>query len=577
MPLPTVRATVSPRFRAFSLRTTLLRAQTIRSFRLTSTPTGGSRPGRRRDHRPINALAALIVGAAALQPGLAAADNDDPPGGRPAERPAAEVSKDLAPWEAIEGAVDRGTYRLGPGDRLAVTITGPVQRTEHVQVSAEGTLLLPPAVGVLVAGHTIDESQSIVRDALRSYYRGIEVRLDLVAVRRFEVYALGLVANIGTYVADAATRVSTVVDEAGGLLSSSSQRQIRLLHADGSEEQVDLLRFLLHGDYDANPFLLDGDRIVIPVAGEKASVRGAVGRPDDYEVVPGETVQDLIRLAGGTTPGADRTRVAVNRFSGDVESPTEGQIVDLDHPAREIPARPGDQIFVFAQPQWHVRRTVDVRGEVRFPGLYVVNEGQETLKSIIERAGGFTQNASVHSAKLTRSIGVETVDPEFERLKSIDVADMNTDEYEYFKLKSRTRPGLVVADFAALFEEGDLSEDVAIRRGDRIDVPTAVQSIDVAGQVASPGAVAFEEERPIKWYIEKAGGYGWRASKGKTRVIRAQTGEWVSAKNVKELQIGDTIWVPEKPERDYWEAFKEGLVLTGQVLTVYLVIDRIAQ
>jgi protein involved in polysaccharide export with SLBB domain len=224
-----------------------------------------------------------------------------------------------------------------------------------------------------------------------------------------------------------------------------------------------------------------------------------------------------------------------------------------------------------------VRRAVEVRGEVEFPGVYVIDEGEETLGKLISRAGGLTSEAAVQEATLTRSIGTETVDPEFERLKLIEVADMTRDEYEYFKLRSREHKGRVVVDFERLLIGGVASEDVLLRRGDIVAVPTATRSIKVAGQVAAPGAIAFEEGKPVKWYIERAGGYAWRASKGKTRVIRARSGEWVKAKDARDLGPGDTIWVPEKPERDYWEMFKEGLAITSQILTAYLVIDRISE
>lgn len=479
--------------------------------------------------------------------------------------------------EAIEGPIDRSEYQLGPGDRVTLTLSGPLQRLIPSTVTAEGTLLAPPAVGVRVAGLTVEAAESAVRAALDEYYRGVAVRLDVVAVRSFEVYVLGMVQKIGTYVADGTTRVSTAIHEAGGFLSTGSLRRVQLLRRDGSEISVDVHRFLLLGDFRGNPYLSDGDRIVVPIAGEKVTLYGAVGRPGEYETIPGETVRDLIALAGGPLPVGDTTRVELRRFRDDDGSLTDSQIVDLRGPDAAIPVRASDQITVHALADRHVRAVVDVLGEVASPGPYVINEGSETLRSVIARAGGFTLRASLPEATLSRSIAADVKDPEFERLRTIDVADMTTDEYEYFKLKSRERVGAVVVDFAALFAEGSDAEDISLRRGDRITVPMATQSVKVVGQVASPGAIAFEQGKPIRWYIDKAGGYSWRAASRKTRVIRAKTGEWVKAKSVDELEVGDTVWVPEKPERDYWQIFKETLATAGQIMTIYLVIDRIAE
>ena len=477
----------------------------------------------------------------------------------------------------IEGAVDRATYRLGPGDRVAVTMRGVTPRSVETNVSAEGTLVLQPGVSARVAGLTIDEAQSALRDALASFFQGVDVRLDLLQVRQFEVYVLGEVRSPGTYVAHGATRVSTIVEMAEGISENGSQRTIRIERSDGSVLRADLLSFLVLGKREANPFLSDGDRIMVPFSGERAVIGGSVARPDDYEVLADETITEIIQLAGGTTPGADRSRVEIRRFLTLSDPETERISVNLDDSSAVIKAQPGDQIFVYPIPDWHLRRQVEIVGEVLYPGSYVIDEGRETLTGVIARAGGFAPAAAISEVTLTRSIGKETIDPEFERLKKIEVSDMTEDEYEYFKLRSREHPGRVVVDVGRLFLEGDQTEDVLLRRGDILSVPLATQSVKVSGQVASPGAVKFEAGKPVRWYIDEAGGYGWRAEKGETRVIRARTGEWIPGNRAKVVEVGDTIWVPEKPERDYWELFRDYLVVVGQIATIYLVVDSIAE
>jgi protein involved in polysaccharide export with SLBB domain len=478
--------------------------------------------------------------------------------------------------EAIEAPVEREKYRLGPGDRLAVTLNLPTQRVLESVVTAEGTLIVPPAYGIRVAGLSIEEAQAVVFDSLRVYFKGISPHLDLMSVRRFEVYALGLVSKPGSYVVDGATRAAAVIDMAGDVVPGGSRRSIRVQAADGSSRRVDLVKFLAIGDRDANPVLQDGDWVVVPHTGETAVIRGAVSRPGSYEVLEGETVLDLIVVSGGSLASADRARVELRRFVTPSGLQTESALIDLDGPTASTTVQPGDQIFVPQIPEYHLQRTAVVEGEVLYPGTYVIDEGEETLSQLIARAGGLTEDASLHEATLTRSVGADTIDTEFERLKGIPVADMSRDEYEYFKLKSREKKGRVAVDFEAVFERGDKSADILLRRGDTIMIPVATYSIDVAGQVASPGAIAFEEGRDVRWYIKQAGGYGWRADGGKTRVIRSRTGQWVSADEVDELEPGDTIWIPERSDRGFWSGVKEGLVVVGQLLTVYLVIDAIS-
>jgi protein involved in polysaccharide export with SLBB domain len=157
------------------------------------------------------------------------------------------------------------------------------------------------------------------------------------------------------------------------------------------------------------------------------------------------------------------------------------------------------------------------------------------------------------------------------------VEEMTPDEYAFFKMKARERPGQMTINFRQLFENGDLTEDVLLKSGDQIVILKDRETIKISGAVASPGAIIYNPGFTIETYIERAGGYGWNARKNKTRVIKAQTGAWVWAKDVQSLGPGDTIWVPEKPYRDWWSLFLQGLSTMGQIATIILVVDTVSK
>ena len=98
--------------------------------------------------------------------------------------------------------------------------------------------------------------------------------------------------------------------------------------------------------------------------------------------------------------------------------------------------------------------------------------------------------------------------------------------------------------------------------------------VRVSGNVVNPGLLSFEPGRDFTFYIEKAGGYSWRASKGEVRVIKEVTGEWIKPGKSTRIHPGDTIWIPEKPDRDYWGFFKDTMIVLGNVATFYLVISE---
>ncbi len=483
-------------------------------------------------------------------------------------------------------AVLRSNYRLGPGDRLLITISGDVYRSWESVVTPEGLAIIEPAGGIRVAGLDLDQAAEVISRELGGYYRNVRITTLLIGVRQFEVHVLGEVRRPGRYVANALTTVSAIVQSAGGATGAGSTRNIRLLKTDGREFRADMDQFLKIGKTDHNPLLTEGDRIVIPINTGNVLVSGHVGRPGHYEWVDGERLKDYIDLSGGFLAGAIRSRIEVYQFkngsgslvdslSCDLEE-GEGEIGEADNPVIKM----GDQIFIRRLPDWHERTIAVVSGEVFYPGEYAIREGTETLLDLIARAGGVKEEGSLHEATLVRRTGQDEYDPEFERLKLIPVADMTEDEYEYLKLRSRERKGRVVVDFGKLLEGGEggeENEDLLLLRGDRITIPARKNAIAVSGQVANPGSVEYIIGEEVEYYIDRAGGYGWRARKNKTRIIRARTGEWLYASKVRHLEAGDTIWIPEKPQRDWWQIFKDTMTIAAQVATVYIVIDRASE
>jgi hypothetical protein len=98
----------------------------------------------------------------------------------------------------------------------------------------------------------------------------------------------------------------------------------------------------------------------------------------------------------------------------------------------------------------------------------------------------------------------------------------------------------------------------------------------VSGRAGAPGAVVYNEAFSVWDYIDRAGGYGWRASKD-VRVIKARTGEMKAADSALKIDPGDRIWIKEKPVRDYWSIFTQSMEVIGQVTTVVLLYVTITK
>ena len=472
---------------------------------------------------------------------------------------------------ALQGPVDPDAYRIGPGDVFAVTVVGPSPETWQLPVTPEGFVMLPRSGLVDVAGLSLAKAKEKITGALGDAYRNIDLHVALMSLRRVRVHVTGQVLRPGTYTGTALDLAGEMIAAAGGLTDEASRRAIRLVRRDGTELRVDLDRYDRTGDVEANPTILGGDVVRVPFVKQQVSVEGAVESPGIYEFVEGDRVGDLLEIAGGLTWDArtDSLEVRPRRFTGDSGAGT----LPLNEATLARAVRDGDQVNVGYLDDRSAFRFVTIEGQVRFPGPYGVREGTDRLSDIVRRAGGFTPRASLGEATLIRSHGAEKTDPEFERLKLIPVQDMSETEYAYFKSKSRERKGLVVVDFEA-FADGNEAEDHLLENGDRIFVPERRETITVSGSVTLPGLITYVPDRRAGYYIEQAGGYSSKADRGETTVIKSVTGEWEPAGDAGAIVPGDEIWVPERPERDWWQFAQDAVRFAASIATVYLVINQ---
>lgn len=474
----------------------------------------------------------------------------------------------------LEGTIDAGSYVLGVGDALTIGFWGEVNRHETVYVNPDGDILVIPVGPIKVDGLTLADARDLIRDKLSPYYTPTILSVSLVAVRTFQVHVVGMVAMPGAYEANAVTRVSQVIARAGTLHVNASQRNIEVRRGD-EVIRADLMRYVLLGDNDVNPFLRDGDVVHLPPRKGDVHVYGSVYRQGPYEFTQGETVGELIELAGGYRPEAITDSIEVQRFS--TADPTRWERLFLDGDASTLESSElhmDDHVFVRSIPNWHEDAHVFIRGEVTYPGRYVVEEGVEVLSEVIARAGGFTEEASLAEAILIRGIYARTDLPPEMELEALAEASQTMDwkEKDLFKTLTREPKGMASMSLAQLLAPGEEPFDPVLYDGDIIEVPRATNVVRVMGSANRPGLLPVEEGQYANHYIRQAGGYASRADKRGTRVIRARTGQKIKSGRAT-VNAGDIIWIPEKKERDGWETFRDVVWMLAQIATIFLVID----
>ena len=508
--------------------------------------------------------------------------------------------------EAYREVIETGNYIVGPGDKFLVYVSG-VENPFTSQVLAEGGLFIPQVGTINIGGMRLRDAQQKIKERFRLVLKVGEIDFELSQPRHFPVSITGMVAQPGVKITTGVERVSEVLSRAGGLNTMASTRNIRILKTArlvpamrstletaiaagkmGSIDElpfeiVDLERYKITGDSRYNPYVEDGDIIMVPPQAGKIGAMGALQRPDFFEFVPGDRLSDLLLLALGPAVDADTDNVILFRYEGDMTTRVSHE-VDLEgvlagDPEADMLLKSEDWLNVRAIPEYHSDSQVFISGEVKYPGYYVLEEGGMTLRQLIEQAGDFTQNASLAETRVVRQqfVGDDgEVDPEVERLRFVPVADRTELDNQYFIMKSRERPGQMSVDLVELFANGNEAHNIELLPGDVVVVPTLQQTITVSGAVAQPGAVVYDPAYTVWDYIERSGGYAWRASKD-VLVIKALSGEKKRAKDVTRLQAGDRIWIREKPVRDYWTIFTQSMGVIGQVATVVLLFVSITK
>ncbi len=501
---------------------------------------------------------------------------------KPEERKETEKQKAMPQPSLLDKAVNEDEYIIGPGDVFAVHLYGLGDEPLQAPVLPEGVLAIPK-VGVVQLGQiSLREAKQRIRDAIRDRVRIPQVDVQLAQVRQFKISVTGAVELPGLVVVSATDRVSEALKLAGGLQRKASQRNIRLMKYTDTTN-VDMAMFHATGAVDRNPYLNEGHVIFVPVVSDsfdKIEVYGAVNAPGVFEYRPGDRLSDLIALGFGLSVDADVDDGELVRFDALGERKSALHI-NLHHAIEEpsspvnLELQPDDRLFVRALAGYRRKEQVRISGEVKYPGTYPIQPGCETLLQLIEKAGGVLSNASLSEAEMYREARFfQQEKTSFDKLLQLETDKLSDFELQYLKEISSERTGKVAIDFERLLTQGHRELDVGLVDGDLIRIPAKSFSVTVMGRVVNPGLVPYREDAFVDYYIQAAGGYGYRADRGDIRIIKANTGAVVKAGNRTRVAMGDRIMVPQKKGINFWAAVKDVGLFLANVATIYIVVDQ---
>jgi protein involved in polysaccharide export with SLBB domain len=226
-------------------------------------------------------------------------------------------------------------------------------------------------------------------------------------------------------------------------------------------------------------------------------------------------------------------------------------------------------------PEWEEQETISILGEVRFPGRYPIRRG-ETLRQVVERAGGLSDLAFISGAVFTRDDLKEREQRQLELLADRlqrDLASLTLQQAQsgdsgasealsagqqlLTDLKTTQAVGRLVINLDEVLkaEPGDPAS-LIVRRGDALYIPRIAQEVTVLGEVQNSTSHLYRADLSRDDYIKLSGGVTPRADEGRTFIVRAdgsvaasEAAGWFSRDAPSSVNPGDTVVVPLDADR----------------------------
>lgn len=285
-----------------------------------------------------------------------------------------------APLQNVPAPAD---YIIGPGDRIVLSLWGGVDGQLRLTVDRNGQIAIPKVGTVTVAGVRAAELNRVLKGAVGRVYTHFGANASLDRLHSVQVYVVGSARHPGAYTVSGLSTLVNALFESGGPGPNGSMRRIELRRDGALVTTLDLYDFITQGKAAGDVHLEPGDVIVIPPAGPRVALLGALDTPAVYELKSnGESLQQLLRYAGGVNALTSRSRVLIERIDPTrAAAPRTVEEVQLDAAGLATAVKDGDVITLFdVSPQF--ANAVTLRGNVAAPLRYPYKPGM-TLADLL--------------------------------------------------------------------------------------------------------------------------------------------------------------------------------------------------
>lgn len=462
-------------------------------------------------------------------------------------------------------------YALNVGDTVSIAMTGSIEGSADFEINRNGQINLPRVGPVTLAGVRYRDLRDRVAEAIGRQYRGFEVTASIKELRGVRVYVTGFANNPGAYTVNSLSTLVNAVLAAGGPSAGGSFRSVKLYRNGREVVDFDLYDLIRKGDKSRDPLLQNEDVLFIPAVGQQVAVIGSVNESAIYEVRSGESLGDVLSLAGGPTNLADKDRLVLYRLRN--RDSSWSSVIDMTAVGSQM-AEAGDIVQIL--PEGSLVRSLErqstivrIEGEVNRPGTYVV-AANAPLSQVLDMAGGTTGRAFVYGTRLYRQSVREQQRVSYQQaLDQMEQAVLTAPLTQDSSIGADMRQAQIesvrtyLQNLRELEPDGrlvlgidtpatPLPADLILENNDRIVIPPRIDTVGVFGAVYRPASFHVDGRSPVRVrdYIERAGGTIPAADRANAFVVRAN-GEILSRKRgalSAPVLPGDTVFVPIKTQ-----------------------------
>lgn len=287
-------------------------------------------------------------------------------------------------------------FKLGPGDQITISLWGETNLRDEFIINKDGSIYYKSIGFINLSNKNLKEAELFLVDKLSSIYATLKdknnptkLKIELNALKSINVYFTGEISNPGISLIHPFSDVLSAITQVGGVNFEGSLRNIEILRNNKKIASIDFYSFFNYGiDTSSDIRLIDGDVIHVPAVKNRVRIKGQSRRPGFYELLPGESLEELISHSSGLTASAAST------FVIDAIIPMSERLSDDDARSSmnvsftnssEVYLNNGDRVLI---PEiGSVDSKVEIFGRVKLPGEY--SASNSSLKDILDIAGGF--------------------------------------------------------------------------------------------------------------------------------------------------------------------------------------------